>query len=411
MTEWPVNGGTTHIVHPRDWKWVPITDVADLVTGHTPARDRPDYWNGGISWVNLNEIRSLDGKTCDVTQLQVSAAGVANSSAVVHPAGTVCMSRTASVGFVTRMGRPMATSQDFVNWTCGPEIDSGYLMRALRASRPQILALCSGSTHKTMYVRDAERLRVLLPPLEEQRRIAAVLDAVDALRAKRRQALAKLDTLTQAIFIEATAPENRVGWDTASIESLASSSKSSIRTGPFGSQLLHEEFTNEGVAVLGIDNAVQNTFRWAERRYVSPEKYEQLQRFTVLPGDVLVTIMGTCGRVAIVPDDVPLAINTKHLCCITLNRKRCLPEWLWACVRFHPHVLRQLGATHGAVMPGLNMGRIKQAEVPVPSIKVQQRFVERKNEADRHMAVSRVDEAQLDALFASLQQRAFRGEL
>ena len=248
--------------------------------------------------------------------------------------------------------------------------------------------------------------------MEEQTWIAAVLDAADMLRAQRRMAISKLDTLTQAIFTDMFDDSGRDGWKTSPIAELATPERGSIRTGPFGSQLLHEEFVDDGpVAVLGIDNAVKNRFAWGEKRSISAEKYEQLKRYTVKPGDVLVTIMGTCGRTAIVPNDIPLSINTKHLCCITLDQHRCLPEFLWACLRFHPAVLKQLGATRGAVMPGLNMGLIKRASIPVPPIEMQEMFARQKKHAEQSMEKSTAHLDSLDDLFASLQQRAFRGEL
>ena len=258
----------------------------------------------------------------------------------------------------------------------------------------------------------SKSIPVLLPPVEDQRRVVAVLDAAEALRTKRHEALAKLETLMRAAFLDVFGGTGTGTWASCSVAELASAEGGSIRTGPFGSQLLHDEFAERGpVAVLGIDNAVENRFVWAKKRFITTEKYEQLKRYTVRPGDVLVTIMGTCGRVAIVPGDIPLAINTKHLCCITLDQERCLPAFLWACIRFHPSVLRQLGATRGAVMPGLNMGLLKRAEIPVPPIDVQEEFVRRKAKIDEQSAVASDQLCRLNVLFASLQQRAFRGEL
>jgi type I restriction enzyme S subunit len=154
--------------HPNGWKWRPILELAELATGHTPDRKRPDYWDGEISWVNLNEIRDFDGRVCHATAARITREGVRHSSAVVLPTGTVCFSRTASIGFVTIMGVPMTTSQDFVNWICGEQLNPTYLMHALLMSREVLRASSSGSTHKTIYVRDAERFTVLHPPRQLQ---------------------------------------------------------------------------------------------------------------------------------------------------------------------------------------------------------------------------------------------------
>lgn len=268
----------------------------------------------------------------------------------------------------------------------------------------------SGTAQPFIKPSDVKAHSVYLPPLPEQRRIAAILDQADALRSKRKAALAHLDELTFAAFFDLFVHNQAksADWPQVSISSLACS----IRTGPFGSQLLHSEFIDAGIAVLGIDNAVFNEFKWGGRRFITGEKYRQLSRYRVHPGDVIITIMGTCGRAAVVPDDIPTAITTKHLCSITLDRSRCLPAYLQACFTQHPTVLRQLGVNaRGAVMPGLNMELIKGTVIPLPPLSRQEELSRRLDaikEVRRHLDNSA---AATDALFASLQHRAFRGEL
>jgi type I restriction enzyme S subunit len=256
------------------------------------------------------------------------------------------------------------------------------------------------------------KLEIILPPLEEQKRIAEVLDKAEELRAKRRAALAQLDTLTQSIFLEMFGGADSKKWPVSDILGVTNPEKGAIRTGPFGSQLLTSEFTESGIAVLGIDNAVSNKFCWGERRYISETKYKKLQRYTVRPGDVIITIMGTCGRCAIVPDDIPLAINTKHLCCITLDKKRCLPAYLHAYFLQHQMARDYLKQTaKGAIMAGLNMGIIQKMPIPLPPVGLQQEFSRRVSSVEKLKANQRASLAELDTLFASLQYRAFQGEL
>ena len=239
-----------------------------------------------------------------------------------------------------------------------------------------------------------------------------MLDAADALRAKRRETLAQLDTLLQSTFLDMLGDPVRLGWTMVTVEAVASSQRGAIRTGPFGSQLLHSEFVDEGIRVLGIDNAVANEFREGEPRFITARKYEQLRRYTVRPGDVLITIMGTCGRCAVVPDDICTAINTKHLCCITLDRGKCLPEFMHAYFLGHPIARRYLErSAKGAIMSGLNMRIIKALPIPAAPLDLQHRFAAIVQSVERQKANQRAHLAELDTLFASLQSRAFRGDL
>lgn len=118
----PLSTGSS-ITTPPGWRWHRLLDLARLESGHTPGRKRPEWWGGEVPWLAPPDIRRLDCREAHETLERTNADGLANSSARMLPPGTVCLSRTASVGFVTILGREMATSQDFVNWICGPELD------------------------------------------------------------------------------------------------------------------------------------------------------------------------------------------------------------------------------------------------------------------------------------------------
>jgi type I restriction enzyme, S subunit len=197
---------------PQGWRWEVLKHVARLESGHTPSRSRPEWWGGDISWVSLTEIRALDGRWVEDTEIKTNPAGVANSAARVLPRGTVCFSRTASVGFVTIMAKPMATSQDFANWVCGDELDPEFLMHALIRSRAELRALATGATHKTIYMPTLEAFQVCLPDRGTQMRIAARLkDQLAGVAAARRSAKAQVGefaNLTNAIVAESMTHPN-----------------------------------------------------------------------------------------------------------------------------------------------------------------------------------------------------------
>ena len=273
----------------------------------------------------------------------------------------------------------------------------------------------TGSAQPQITRETLKRVSVLLPStISEQQRIAAILDKADGIRRKRNEAIALTEELLRSAFLEMVGPQatRYSRWPIQKIEELAADTPNSMRTGPFGSDLRHSEFVDEGVAVLGIDNAVQNKFAWGERRFITNDKYENLKRYTVYPDDVIITIMGTVGRSAVVPSDVPTAITSKHLATITLNRELVEPEFLSQAIHRHPEVLAQIErANRGAIMNGLNLGLIRSLELRVPPKDIQSQFttwVSRVRSMEDCMSRAVME---TDALFASLVHDAFRGEL
>lgn len=160
-----------------------------------------------MPWLALPDIRKLHGKYAYETLENTNDAGIANSSARPLPPGTVCVSRTASIGFVTILGKTMATSQDFCNWICGPDLDPEFLMYAFMASQESLRELGSGAVHKTIYMPTIESFHLCAPGIDEQRRIAATLrerlTAAEMLTADLKDRFAEIERLPQRLLAAA----------------------------------------------------------------------------------------------------------------------------------------------------------------------------------------------------------------
>jgi type I restriction enzyme, S subunit len=394
------------------WRTAALGDiVAAIDYGVTAsASQQPE----GPKFLRITDIQqgSVDWKTVPWCACDESTAAAAR----LKP-GDIVFARTGATTGKSFLVRECPDNAVFASYLIRVRledgIDSRYISHFFKTPQywAQVAKSARGIAQPGVNATSLKALTVPLPPLPEQRRIAAILDKADDLRAKRRAALEQLDNLSEAVFFALCGSDSH-HWTEKTVKSLAAKRPNAIRTGPFGSQLLHSEFVEEGIAVLGIDNAVQNRFVWGRSRFISERKYRQLQRYTVTPGDVLITIMGTCGRCAVVPDDVRRAINTKHLCCITLDQSLCLPSYLHACFLLDPLVRRQLGVRErGAVMPGLNMELIKQLRVALPPLAVQREHERVQRSVTRLRARQKESSGQSDSLFASLQHQAFTGEL
>lgn len=185
---------------PAGWTWRLLTDLARLESGHTPSRRRPDYWDGDIPWIGIKDATRNHGRTITETNENTNELGIANSAARILPTNTVCLSRTASVGYVVVMGRPMATSQDFVNWVCTDPLDYQFLKYVLIAEGDTLLRFASGSVHQTIYFPEVKSFHIALPPIDEQRAIVDLLSALDDKIELNRRMNETLGAMAQAIF-------------------------------------------------------------------------------------------------------------------------------------------------------------------------------------------------------------------
>jgi type I restriction enzyme S subunit len=294
-------------------------------------------------------------------------------------------------------------------------------MFSLQRRAEALQSQSQGVAQKGIYLAALKALPFELPPLEEQRQIVAVLDeafaAIATATTNAEKTIFSARALFDATVSQAFTNELTPGsFEELQVKDIAAQHKGSMRTGPFGSQLLHSEFVEAGIAVLGIDNAVANEFRSGKQRYITQEKFQTLSRFLVRPGDVIITIMGTCGRCAVIPDDIPITINSKHLFCITLDRKRCDPAFLHAYFLHAPDAREYLEQrAQGAIMAGLNMGIIKEMPIRLPSLKTQAKIVEAvrlaKHTVDSLCVINQSRLAKYASLKQSLLGAAFAGEL
>lgn len=201
----------THV--PESWDEVRVGLLARMGSGHTPSRSRSDWWRDcTIPWITTGEVQQVRddrAETIYETREKISELGLQNSAAELHPKGTVVLCRTASAGYSAVMGLDMATSQDFVTWTCGPRLDPFYLLWCLRAMRQDLLGrLAMGSTHKTIYVPDLQALRIPLPPTREEqaeivRRIRINNERVDHLVDRVKQQNTLLEERRRALITAA----------------------------------------------------------------------------------------------------------------------------------------------------------------------------------------------------------------
>ncbi|MEV5794717.1 restriction endonuclease subunit S [Streptomyces sp. NPDC052192] len=359
------------------WPTVPIRLIARLGSGHTPSRSVPEYWdNCTVPWITLADVWQLRSGTVDIiqeTKEKASTLGLANSAAVRHPAGTVILSRTASVGFSAIMGKDMATSQDFVTWTCGPKLDPKYLLHCLRAMALDFKRIATGSTHKTIYMPDIEQLRVPVPSTAEQRRIAEFLDAETARMDRLRSSLARFDeavhereqaVLAQMLHPGAEKPGDSLpnGWKWTPLAHLTDQ----FRQIMYGIVLPGPNVA-DGVPIIKGGDVAADRLSPRTLNRTTREIESGYARSRVKGGDLVIAIRGSVGEIAIVPEELTGANLTQDAARISIS-SGVSADWLRLILE-SPAVAHQIQQrVTGATIKGINIWDLKHVLVPTPSL-------------------------------------------
>jgi len=247
-------------------------------------------------------------------------------------------------------------------------------------------------------------LRIPVPPLEEQRRIAAILDQAETLRTQRRQALAHLDTLTQSLFLDmfgdpVVNPKGFVITTLADVSKFENGDRSSNY--PSG-----DDIKTEGVLFLSTKNIVASKLDLSKPQFITQEKFESLGRGKARSGDLIITLRGTLGSCCIFDCEEETAFINAQMMIIRPTAKVI-------CRYLHSLLTSDEAKAHfdyigrGAAVPQLTAGQLGELKVLLPPLPLQQTFATRIQAIESLKATHRAALAQLDALFASLQQRAF----
>lgn len=263
----------------------------------------------------------------------------------------------------------------------------------------------TGTSQPQIIGQNLVRVRVPLPPLPEQRRIAAILDKAEALRTKRREALARLDTLAQSIFSEMFGDpvNNPHGLPVRPLKELIDPN----RPITYGI-LMPGPDVQEGVPYVRVvdmkDGGIDLT---GIRRttYVISDSYK---RSLLQEGDLLMSIRGHVGRFAVVPPELEGANITQDTARFALCGIE--PFYLRECLRSPGFQNWMARRTKGAAVQGINLGDVKTMPIPVPPLQDQVRFAEMVTSTDRFRGVQGDALVQSEALCFSLQHRIFRGE-
>lgn len=251
-----------------------------------------------------------------------------------------------------------------------------------------------------------------LPSRSIQKKIAAILETANSTREKRRQANRFTEQFLQSAFLDMFGDPvtNPKGWNKIPLVDLCVNN-GDLRCGPFGSQLKKEQYQSMGVPIWDIED-VKAEFKNRPRYYVSSEKANELSNYYLQSGDIVMTRRATIGISAVYPSSVGLGVMHSALLRIRVDQTKANPVFMSNQLSKSKDVETQISRfSSGAIFDSINVSKLKAVRILVPPLKEQLRYNALVDKVESLRTRQRESEKELEGLFRSLMQRAFRGEL
>ena len=386
---------------PQEWTQAKLSQVAKIDRKSVQPADILS----GTTYVGLEHI---DGEGTFNSVQSVDAGDIASSKFTFD-------SRHLLYGklrpYLKKIARPAFSgvcSTDIIPILPGKDIDKNFLHYYLR--QPQYIELATnrstGVNLPRLSPKILEEFPVSFPPLEEQKQIAVILDKADAIRRKRKEAIALTEELLRSTFLDMFGDPviNPKGWENISLGKLISFITS-------GSRGWAKHYSEKGRLFLRIQNVKDGNLLLDDIAFVNPPDSAEARRTLVKEGDVIISITADLGRTAVIPSGLPPTHINQHLALVRVDQEQIDPAYLTAFLSSVGGQIQFDRLNREGVKAGLNFNDIKSLNILVPPLSKQKEYLELK---DRHSKISQEYKdviEQSDSLFNSLLKRAFRGEL
>lgn len=392
----------------KSWGKVSLPDLCKLQVGKTPSRSNPRYWNGTNPWVTISDLTK---KRLKKTSEYISDDAVNECNCKLIPAGTLLMSFKLSIGKLGISEVPLYTNEAIVALPIIDQtrLDQRYLFHSLQSQDFSILG-DKAVKGLTLNLDKLNNILIPLPPLTEQKRIAAILDTADSIRQKRKAAIAKLDELAQSVFLEMFGDPslNNHNYPVSNFGKLFSEKPI------FGSMIPP---SSEGGSWLSL--RVGNIQNWelnlVDKKYIELPK-SMIGRHSVRNGDILlaraIASQEHLGKAIIVnPEGRKWAFDS-HLMRLRFNLQKVEPMYIRSLLMTEGgRGLFLQSSRRSSVQFNINTKEISQLSVPIPPLELQNEFSNKINHIEHIKVQHKYLLAKEESLFSSLQHRAFAGEL